>query len=205
MKSKDVKRILGITQRTLSNYINRGYLNPNKLSKTHYEYDPQEVYDLAGKKKDERINITYARVSLPKQKNDLKTQNQRLYDFCIGKGLSIGKQMQDIKSGMSFSDRRSFSELLKLVCEYKVDKVIVENKDRLVRFGFELLEQMFEEHGTEIIVISDEINKSYEQELTDDLISIIHYYSMKSYSHRRKMNAALKALKTEDENDINSD
>ena len=58
---------------------------------------------------------------------------------------------------------------------------------------------MFEKYGTNIIIISDdETNKTYEQELTDDLLSIIHYYSMKSYSYRRKLNNAEKALKTDD-------
>ena len=72
--------------------------------------------------------------------------------------------------------------------------IIVENKDRLVRFGFNLLKEIFKLHGTEIIVISETPNKSYEQELTDGLISIIHYYSMKSYSNRRKFNNAEKSI-----------
>ena len=82
---------------------------------------------------------------------------------------------------------------------YEVKNVIIEHKDRLVRFGFELIKMLFDKYGTKIIVISDdEPNKTYEQELTDDLLSIIHYYSMKSYSHRRKLNNAAKALKTDD-------
>ena len=88
-------------------------------------------------------------------------------------------------------------KLLNIVCENRVKTVIVENKDRLVRFGFNLLKEVFRLHGTEIVVISDIPNKSYEQELTDDLISIIHYYSMKSYSNRRKLNNAEKILKGE--------
>ena len=82
-----------------------------------------------------------------------------------------------------------------MVVNGEVKQVIVENKDRLVRFGFDLLKEVFRCHGTDIIVISDIDNKSYEEELTDDLISIIHYYSMKSYSNRRKLNNAAMALK----------
>ena len=63
----------------------------------------------------------------------------------------------------------------------------------------DFLKMLFEKYGTNIIIISDdEVNKTYEQELTDDLLSIIHYYSMKSYSHRRKLNNAAKALKADD-------
>ena len=66
-----------------------------------------------------------------------------------------------------------------------------------MRFGFNLLREIFRLHGTEIVVMSETPNKSYEQELTDDIISIIHYYSMKSYSNRRKLNNAEKVLKIE--------
>ena len=83
---------------------------------------------------------------------------------------------------------------------------IVENKDRLVRFGFDLVKELFRQHGTEIIVVSDADNKTYEQELTEDLISIIHYYSMKSYSNRRKMNKIKKILsEKESDDEINSE
>ena len=201
MKAREVKKLLGITQKTINNYIKNGKLNPLKVNPHHYEYDRDEVYSLIKKSKP-RVNLTYARVSLPKQKNDLVTQNNRLYDFSLRNGYSISEQIQDVKSGMSFSERKGFMKLIDLVVNNSVDKVIIENRDRLVRFGFELLREVFQKHGTEIIVMSETENKSYEQELTDDLISIIHYYSMKSYSNRRKLHNAEKALKNnEDDKD----
>lgn len=79
--------------------------------------------------------------------------------------------------------------------------VVIENKDRLVRFGYEILEQIFKYFGCTILVLNDVLeNKTYEQELTDDLISIIHYFTMKSYSHRRKLNKIRKELEN-NEND----
>ena len=198
MKAKEVLNILNIGHRTLGTYVKKGLLNPIKINTNHYEYDPEEVFSILGKKK-ERYNITYSRVSLPKQKNDLKTQTKRLYDFAISNGYPIKEQIEDVKSGMSFEDRKGFVKLLKKVTNYEVKTVIIEHKDRLVRFGFELVKMLFEKYGTNIIIISDdETNKTYEQELTDDLLSIIHYYSMKSYSYRRKLNNAVKALKTDD-------
>lgn len=198
MKSSKVKQILNVTQQTLSNYVAKGILHPVKLSKTHYEYDEDEVYALLGKNKNnDRISVTYARVSLPKQKDDLERQIERLYSYAISNGYNISEQLSDIKSGMEFEKRKNFMKLLNMVCENRVKTVIVENKDRLVRFGFNLLKEVFKLHGTEIVVMSDIPNKSYEQELTDDLISIIHYYSMKSYSNRRKLNNAEKILKGE--------
>ena len=198
MKAKEVLNILNIGHRTLGTYVKKGLLNPIKINTNHYEYDPEEVFSILGKKK-ERYNITYSRVSLYKQKNDLKTQTKRLYDFATSNGYLIKEQIEDVKSGMSFEDRKGFVKLLKKVSNYEVKNVIIEHKDRLVRFGFELVKMLFEKYGTNIIIISDdETNKTYEQELTDDLLSIIHYYSMKSYSYRRKLNNAAKALKTND-------
>ena len=197
MKAKEVLNILNITHRTLGTYVKNGKLNPIKINSHHYEYDAEEVYAILGKNK-ERYNLTYSRVSLPKQKNDLKSQTQRLYDFALSNGFQLKEQIEDIKNGMSFEDRKGFVKLLKKVTNYEVKNVIIENKDRLVRFGFDLIKMLFEKYGTNIIVLSEEMNKSYEQELTDDLISIIHYYSMKSYSHRRKLNNAAKILKTDD-------
>lgn len=193
MKAKEARRILGVTQKTLNNYIRNGVLHPFVVNSHHYEYDRDEIYGLIRKPQD-RINITYARVSLSKQKNDLKTQNERLYDFSIRNGYAIGKQIEDIKSGMSFGERKGFMKLINLVVNGQVDNVIVENRDRLVRFGFELLKEVFLLHGTNIVVMSETENKSYEQELTDDLISIIHYYSMKPYANRRRLHNAEKAL-----------
>lgn len=198
MKSSKVKQILNVTQQTLSNYVAKGILHPVKLSRTHYEYDEDEVYALLGKNKDnDRISVTYARVSLPKQKDDLERQIERLYSYAISNGYNVSEQLSDIKSGMEFEKRKDFMKLLNMVCENRVKTVIVENKDRLVRFGFNLLKEVFRLHGTEIVVMSDIPNKSYEQELTDDLISIIHHYSMKSYSNKRKLNNAEKILKGE--------
>lgn len=199
MKAREVRKILGITQKTINAYVKSGKLHPLVIYPNHYEYDRDEVYSLIRKSK-QRVNLTYARVSLPKQKNDLKTQNERLYDFALRNGFTIKEQLQDVKSGMAFSERKAFMKLLDMVTDNSVEYVIIENKDRLVRFGFDLLKEIFAKHGTTIIVMSESENKSYEQELTDDLISIMHYYSMKSYSNRRRFNEAEKALKNNTQN-----
>jgi putative resolvase len=94
-----------------------------------------------------------------------------------------------------------FKEMLKLIIDRKINTIVIENKDRLCRFGFELLVELFKFYDTNIVVIAEEIqNKTYEQELTDDLISIIHYFSMKSYSNRRKLNKIKKELLSNNDN-----
>jgi predicted site-specific integrase-resolvase len=195
MKAKEAKQTLGVTQQTLSHYVKTGKIRYVAVNAFHYEYNDEDIYNLIGlSRKINKINVTYSRVSLSKQKNDLESQNKRLYDYCASKGLVISKQFKDIKSGMNFDNRKDFNLLLKDVVKGNIENIIVENKDRLCRFGFDLFESFCKYHGTKIIVTSNVENKSYEQELTDDLVSIIHYFSMNSYSHRAKLNRIKKEL-----------
>ena len=93
MKAKEVLNILNIGHRTLGNYVKKGLLNPIKINTNHYEYNPEEVFSILGKNKG-RYNIIYSRVSLPKQKNDLKTQTKRLYDFAASNGYQIKERIE---------------------------------------------------------------------------------------------------------------
>ena len=197
MKANEVMRLLNIKSRnTLSKYVKEGLIKVRINPKGRYIYDDDSIYQFIGLKKEkkDKINISYSRVSTPAQRNQLKDQSKRIYESCISKGIQLDLQLEDIKSGMS-SDRKGFQELIQKVIKGEVELIIIENKDRLTRFNFDLLESIFKYFGTRIVVLNDTIdNKSYEQELTDDLISIIHYFSMKSYSHRRKLNKIRKEL-----------
>lgn len=197
MKAKEVLKILGITRQTLYNYLKQGKVSIKaKYNKNFYEYDDDSVYALIGQKqiKNDRKIVSYSRVSTQNQKEQLKEQTIRIYDSCIRRGLTLNKQYEEIKSGMS-GDRPKLQELIREVITGNIELVVIENKDRLVRFGFDILEQIFKYYNTKILVLNDSLeNKTYEQELTDDLISIIHYFTMKSYSHRRKLNKIRKEL-----------
>ena len=201
MKAREVKKILGCTQTTLSKYVKLGKIRVTVINPWKYIYDDNDVYSMIGLKKHNRRKqyaVSYARVSNRPRNNDLKEQSRRIYEYCVTKGIDLQKQYEDIKSGMSF-DREQFSEMIDEIIKGNINLVIVENKDRLARFGFELLEMVFRHYGCSIIVINDAIqNKSYEQEMSEDLISIIHYFSMKMHSHRRKLNRIKKELMEED-------
>ena len=199
MKSKEVLKILGVTRTTLTKYVKEGTIKVTKMKNGYYNYDDDSVYAFIGlkKKKHNSKIISYARVSTQNQKEQLKAQSNRIYESCISKGIVLDEQIEDIKSGMSF-DRKGFDKLCQEVIRGNVEMIVIENKDRLMRFGYEMFEKFFRYFGTKILVLNDEIsNKGYEQELTDDLISIIHYFSMKSYSHRRKLNKLRKELEVE--------
>ena len=199
MKASEVKNILHVTQKTINSYVKTGKLHPVIINSRHYEYDEDEVYNLIGKGKTERLTVIYSRVSLRKQKNDLQTQEERIYNWAINNGYKVDMKLQDIKSGMCFTERKDFQKLISLATPGQLGTLIVENRDRLCRFGFEMIEEMFRKLGAKIIVISNVEDKSYEKELTDDLISIIHYYSMKSYSMRRRLHKAELVLSSDSE------
>ena len=195
MKIKEVKKILKVTNRTINNYVNSGKIRYTKINKNHYDYNDEDIYALIKEKYPKREIVTYSRVSLPKQKNDLISQTERLYNYAISNGYCLSKQYEDIKSGMNFTNRKNFIKLIDDITNNKIETIIVENKDRLARFGFDLFEMLCKQYNVTIIVTSNVENKSYETELTEDLISIIHHFSMKSYSNRRKFNKLKQELK----------
>lgn len=206
MKAKEVMQLLGITRVTLHNYITKGYIKYIVKPNGDYEYNGDDVYAFIGQKKEKKNKkiISYSRVSTQNQKDQLKAQTQRIYESCISRGIKLDEQIEDIKSGMSF-DRKGFQKVCEEIIKGEVELLVIENKDRLMRFGYESFEGFFRYFGTKILVLSEEVqNKSYEQELSEDLISIIHYFSMKSYSHRRKLNKMRKELEEEQKNERNN-
>jgi len=196
MKANQVLAKLNITRPTLCKYVKEGYIKVTKLPNGLYDYDEDSVYQFLGlkHKKPDKINVSYSRVSTQSQKEQLKEQTKRIYESCISRGIQLDHQFEDIKSGMD-ANRKGFQSIVDLIIQGKIDLLIIENKDRLTRFNFDTLEHIFKCFGTQIVVLNDSLdNKSYEQELTEDLISIIHYFTMKSYSHRRKLNKIRKEL-----------
>ena len=196
MKANEVLKILGITRPTLTKYVKTGLIKVNVLPTGRYNYDDNSVFSFIGQKTKKRGEsvISYARVSTQSQSKQLIEQNQRIYESCISRGLDLEKQYSDIKSGMN-SDRKEFQEVCQRIIKGEISLLIIENRDRLTRFGFDLLEQFFKYLGTKILVLNDEIsNKSYEEELTEDLITVIDYFLMKSSFHRKELNKFRKEL-----------
>lgn len=207
MKANQVLAKLHITRPTLCKYVKEGYIKVTKLPNGLYEYNEDSVYQFLGLKhtKPNKINVSYSRVSTQSQKEQLKEQTKRIYESCISRGIQLDQQFEDIKSGMD-ANRKGFQSMVDLIIQGKIDLLIIENKDRLTRFNFDTLEHIFKCFGTQIVVLNNSLdNKSYEQELTEDLISIIHYFTMKSYSHRRKLNKIRKELEKDLPNEHKDD
>ncbi|MFP6149495.1 IS607 family transposase [Helicobacter pylori] len=183
MKSKEVLKILKISRVTLWKYVKSGKIRVKQEPNDYYIYNDSDVYSLAGIE-DGRLNVVYARVSTQKQKQDLQNQIENCISFINAKGISVDSIYSDIKSGMSL-DRKGFMELLNAVMAFKIKAVYISYKDRLARLSYELVEKLFSDYGTKIVIINQCESISLEQELFEDIMQTIHSFSMKMYSKRR--------------------
>ncbi|MFP6097238.1 IS607 family transposase [Helicobacter pylori] len=183
MKSKEVLKILKISRVTLWKYVKSGKIRVKQEPNGYYIYNDSDVYSLAGIE-DGRLNVVYARVSTQKQKQDLQNQIENCISFINAKGISVDNVYSDIKSGMSL-DRKGFMELLNAVMAFKIKAVYISYKDRLARLSYELVEKLFSDYGTKIVIINQCESISLEQELFEDIMQTIHSFSMKMYSKRR--------------------
>jgi predicted site-specific integrase-resolvase len=196
MKAKEVLKILRIHRVTLSNYVKQNKIKIKQLPNKLYDYDENDVYALLGQT-NKRGSVIYARVSTQKQKKDLENQLNALRNFAINSGIQIKQEISDIESGMTI-DRKGLNELINQVINYEVDKVIISYKDRLARLNFKTLEELFKNFGTKIIIVNNSENsQTLEQELLNEIISILHTFSMKVYSQRRKKKLVKKDLELE--------
>ena len=126
----------------------------------------------------------YARVSTPKQKADLENQIKFLRQYLVSKGLNPEYVYSDIASGMN-EDRKGLNEMMSDIISGKISKVVISHKDRLTRFGFGYLKTIFSRYNTEIEIVNLEDEKSFQDELSEDLIATIHHFSMKFYGKRK--------------------
>lgn len=195
LKSKEFKKILGLSNQALYERRKKGQLKFKKINDVFFYWLEENIETDTN-----RYNVIYCRVSNTKQKDDLDKQEKVLKEYAISNGYKVDYVFKDIASGMNES-RKDLNELIKLVIENKVSKVFVSYKDRLTRFGYNYFEYIFKMFGTEIEVVNLTKEEDFQTELTQDLISIIHHFSMKMYSNRRKeLNALKKVLQQESEN-----
>ena len=198
MKSAKVLKILHITRQTLVQYVKRREIRVVLLPNGTYDYNDDDVYRKAGLAS-ERMNVVYARVSTAKQKADLENQVEVLVNFCNKNGVKVNKTYKDVASGINF-DRKQFKVLLNEILDFKVGKLYITYKDRLSRISFDMFKRLFSEFGCEIIVINDTDEKTDETEIFEEIISMLHCFSMRMYSRRRKRK--LELIKEDLKNEI---
>ena len=189
LKISEAAEYLNVSIDTLRKWDKYNKLKPLETAGGHRRYDTDTLDDFIGKKKKnlEETHIicaTYARVSSNEQnqKGDLDRQSQRLSEYCAKKGLLVTYIIKDVGSGLN-DNRSGFNKLTELIIQNKVNKLVVEHKDRLTRFQFNFIKKMFESYGCEVVVIND-IDVSSEEELATDIISLMASFSGKFYGRR---------------------
>lgn len=176
-------KTVGVTTTTLRRMHQSGELIPAHISNGGTRYYSTEQLKLFQSSNTERIVIGYCRVSTPSQKDDLEIQVQNVKSYMYAKGYKFDI-IKDIGSGINYK-KKGLKELINRIENNEVSKVVILYKDRLIRFGFELIEYLCEINNVEIEVI-DNSECSKEKELTDDLIQIITVFANRLYGQRSK-------------------
>ncbi len=193
---------LGVHQNTLREWDEQGKLKPVKTCGNHRRYRIADLKRLSGEIGEEPCGeldvAVYCRVSShdQKQKGDLERQAGRMLTYCSKQGYHVVHCFEEVGSGMC-ATRPKLKQLFKLVCGGQIRKVVVEHKDRLTRFNFEFLKDFFESYGVEIEWANEVLGKTYEEELVEDILSLMSSFSNKIYGKRSAELKRQKKLLTE--------
>ena len=171
--SREASKLLGLHPNTLRNYADNGTIESYRTKAGHRRYNVGAYLGL----QKQSSTICYCRVSSPKQRDDLERQVEFMREQYPGTEI-----VKDIGSGLNYK-RRGLKTLLERAMRGEQLEVVVAHKDRLARFGFELIEWAIAQGGGKIVVLQQS-NLSPEQELTNDLLSILHVFSCRMHGLR---------------------
>lgn len=193
-KSGEVAELIGVQTRTVQNYCKKGILD-EIFTETGRRLIPKEslIAYLKGRhmlyESDNRFDAIYIRVSTHKQKEcgDLDRQKSKILEQIATLNPQNLHFYEDVASGLN-DNRKGLNQLISNIMDKRVKRVFILYKDRLTRFGFNYLQQICNKTNTEIVVLSKENNSQFvEEELAEDIISIIHSFSGKLYDMRQNV------------------
>ena len=183
--AKTVTQILGVTAQTLRNWYKDGKLKPAYTKSNVYRYYSEEdvlSYTKERDRKKERKLVGYVRVTSKKQENDLKRQKENLEEYLKQTNQEY-EIISDIGSGINYN-KPGLRKLIEKINKKEVDEIVVLYKDRLLRYGFELVEYFASLNNVKIRVL-DKINKTEDEELVEDLVQIVTVFSCKIQGKRK--------------------
>jgi putative resolvase len=184
---QQVSLTLGVTKKTLRIWDNEGKLISVKTVGGHRKYREEDIMNYMGEHNVEVVVTgvaTYSRVSSHEQKTkgDLDRQSQRISEYCAKKKYSVEHIIKDVGSGLS-DTRTGFVKLVDLVIKKKISKIVIENKDRLTRFQYNLIKTFFNSYDVELECV-DNTNISNEEEFVNDIMMLMASFSGKLYGKR---------------------
>ncbi len=182
---EEFSNLIGKTPQTLRDWHKKGSFVPHHITEggTRY-YSQEQLNHFLGIKGIESKNkkvVGYCRVSSNKQKDDLERQVENVKTYMIAKGYSF-EIITDIGSGINYN-KKGLNQLIDMITDSEVEKVVILYKDRLLRFGFELVENLCNKYETTIEII-DHTEKTEEQELVEDLVQIVNVFSARLQGKR---------------------
>ena len=188
---KQAANQLGVSVSTLRRWDETGVLVAQRTPKGHRRYDLSKINPnlTRNKVEQQRKTIAYARVSSHEQKPDLQRQIERLKLYCSSQGWSF-EVISDLGSGMNYH-KKGLKRLLDDILDNKIDRLVLTHKDRLLRFGAELVFALCEARQVEVVIINQGENLSFEEELAQDVLEIITVFSARLYGSRSKKNKKL--------------
>jgi len=195
---RKAKVIVGLEGRTVLEYAKKGMFKTFTTPYGQTLYNKQSLLEYVNnfsntEETQERRNIVYCRVSSKKQENDLQRQIELAREL-----YPSYEVISDISSGINFK-RKGLETILQLAVNKGIKELVVFHRDRLCRFGFELVERIIILSGGKVTVVDNkEENKSTEQELAEDLLSLIHVYSCRQMGKRRYKNSKAKDVSNEE-------
>jgi predicted site-specific integrase-resolvase len=181
VNTKKAKEILQVTVKTLRIWDKEGKIRTIRTPSNIRRYNLKDIQNIIsyGPPDEEKEKICYCRVSSRKQMDDLKRQE----DFFRTK-FPNHILVTDVGSGINWK-RKGLKTILDKAMHGDISEIVVAHRDRLCRFAFELLEWIFERNGVKLLVLDEEKGHSSDQELADDILSIIHVYSCRKMGQRR--------------------
>ena len=185
-------RILGVSEVTLRRWDESGKLVSIKTEGGHRRYDISKIKPELVHKfdfQDTRKTIAYSRVSSNEQRDDLERQKQVLELFCSKNGWQF-EIISDIGSGMNYY-KKGLTKLLGAILEGSVGRLVLTHKDRLLRFGAELVFSICEAKGVEVVIINKGDDTTFEEDLAADVLEIITVFSARLYGSRSRKNKKL--------------
>jgi len=186
----EAARILGVSVSTLRRWDREGKTTSTRTTGNQRRYDirslnPGRTRDLI----DRRITIAYARVSSHDQKNDLERQKQVLELYCSTQGW-IFEVISDLGSGMNYH-KKGLKRIISDIINGKVGRLVLTHKDRLLRFGAELIFALCEARTVEVVILNQGEDTSFEEDLAKDVLEIITVFSARLYGSRSRKNQKL--------------
>ncbi len=188
IKIGQAAKLLGVTPQTVRRWEREGQLSPDRVSDggTRY-YDVKHLLGL--RELETALTVAYAQVSSHEQKDELKRQAEKLEMYCARKGWRY-ELIQDLGSGMNYR-KKGLKRLLEMILNRQVSRVVLTHKDRLLRFGAELVFALCEARNVEVVVLNQGEESSFEEELVQDVLEIITVFSARMYGSRSHKNKKL--------------